>query len=58
MNTVSGLVRVKCAIVFIILMIASIGPVPITSGVGLYVVIFRPAWFKRLVDNIYLGKNG
>ncbi len=57
MNTVSNLARVKCAVVFIILMIFSIGPIPITSAIGLYVVIFRPAWLKKLVDTIYMDKS-
>lgn len=57
MNRVSSLARIKCAIAFIILMIISIGPIPVTSTIGLLVVIFRPAWFKKLVDNIYADKR-
>ena len=57
MNTVSSWARIKCAIVFIIFMIFSIGPIPITSMIGLFVVIFRPTWFKKLVDNIYADKS-
>lgn len=48
--------RLKCALIFIIFMVFSIGPIPITSTLGLWVVIFRPAWFKRLVDTIYADK--
>jgi type III secretory pathway component EscS len=58
MNTVSSWVRIKCAIVFIVFMIFSVGPIPITSTIGLLVVIFRPIWFKTLVDNIYSDKDG
>ena len=50
---VSTQTRIKCAAVLIIFMIVSIGPIPITSTIGLYVVIVRPAWFKKLVDKIY-----
>jgi hypothetical protein len=57
MNAISGWLRIKCAIVFIILMIFSISPIPITSVIGLFVVIFRPRWFKKLVNNIYADKN-
>ena len=57
MNTVSNISRIKAAIVLIALMMMSIVPVPITSTIGLYVVIFRPLWFKQLVENIYLGKS-
>ncbi|MDT4288065.1 hypothetical protein RO575_00670 [Methylomonas sp. MO1] len=52
----TSLTRIKCAIVFIVFMLFSIGPIPITSSIGLYVVIFRPRWFKELVDKIYNDK--
>ena len=58
MNKVSNWARIKCAIVFIVLMIFSIGPVPVTSTIGLFVVIFRPNWFKKLVLTIYADKDG
>ena len=58
MNAVSSWARIKCAIVLIILMVLSIIPVPITSTIGLLVVIFRPVWFKNLVDDIYADKHG
>lgn len=51
------LTRIQCALVLIIFMIGSIGPIPITSTIGLYVVIFRPAWFKKLVNAIYADVN-
>lgn len=57
MNTTSNWLRIKCAIVLIIFMIFSVSPIPITSTIGLLVVIFRPHWFKKLVDNIYADKN-
>jgi hypothetical protein len=57
MKAVSTWARIKCAIVFIVFMIFSIGPIPVTSAIGLFVVIFRPTWFKRLVDKIYADKN-
>jgi len=58
MNKVSSWARIKCAIVFIVLMIFSIGPGPVTSTIGLFVVIFRPDWFKKLVLTIYADKEG
>lgn len=45
--------RVKTLFVLIILAIIGIGPIPTTSLICIYVVIFRPGWFKTLVDNIY-----
>jgi len=49
--------RIKTALVLIILMLTSVVPIPITSTIGLFVVIFRPGWFKTLVDNIYADKQ-
>lgn len=57
MKAASSWARIKTAIVFIVFIIFSIGPVPITSTIGLLVVIFRPNWFKKLVDTIYADKN-
>lgn len=53
----STVARVKTAIVMIVFMIISIGPIPITSTIGLLIVLFRPQWFKRLVDTIYCDKQ-
>jgi len=55
MKAVSVFARIKCAIVLIIFM--SIPLLPITSTIGLLVVIFRPHWFKKLVDNIYADRD-
>ncbi|BBL58019.1 MULTISPECIES: hypothetical protein [Methylomonas] len=52
MKTSTG-ARLKCAAVFVVFIIFSIGPIPITSALGLYVVIFRPRWFKELVAKVY-----
>ncbi|WNB77458.1 hypothetical protein [Methylomonas koyamae] len=49
----STVARLKCAAVFVVFIIFSIGPIPITSALGLYVVIFRPRWFKELVAKVY-----
>ncbi|WFP51569.1 hypothetical protein PL263_05950 [Methylomonas sp. EFPC3] len=49
----SSATRFKCAAVFVVFMIFSVGPIPITSALGLYVVIFRPRWFKELVNRVY-----
>lgn len=48
--------RITCIIVLIVLVLIEIGPIPVTGMIGLYVVIFRPFWFKELVDRIYAGK--
>jgi hypothetical protein len=53
----STLARIKTALVLIVLMAVSIVPIPVTSTLGLLIVIFRPNWFKRLVDAIYCDKQ-
>jgi len=41
-------------IAFLLAMVGfSFLPVPGTTLIMLYVVIFRPRWFKRVVDSIY-----
>lgn len=55
--TASSITRIKCALVFVVLMIFSVGPIPITSSIGLYVVLFRPDWFKKLVEAIYADSH-
>ncbi|HUL11717.1 MAG TPA: hypothetical protein VLU73_06065 [Methylococcaceae bacterium] len=51
-------IRIKCAIVLIMLTLLGIGPMPITSVIGLYVVFARPRWFKELVLAIYAEDHG
>lgn len=45
--------RLICFIVLLILTVLDLGPFPLASLVGIYVVLMRPAWFKNLVDDIY-----
>jgi hypothetical protein len=53
MNTQSLFTRFKCAVVLLLFAVLGLGPFPITSLLGVYVVIFRPQWFKNLVARIY-----
>ena len=58
MKAVSVVARLKCALVLLLFMSLSIIPMlPITSTLGLFIVIFRPLWFKKLVDKVYADKN-
>jgi len=58
MKAVSVIARLKCALVLLLFMSLSIIPMlPITSTLGLFIVIFRPLWFKKLVDKVYADKN-
>jgi hypothetical protein len=45
--------RIKLLIVLVLLTVLGIGPMPVTSVIGIYVVLFRPAWFKRMVMKLY-----
>ncbi len=47
------LARILTLTVLLVMMITDIGPIPTTSLLCLYAVIFRPQWFKWLVDEIY-----
>ena len=55
MIAASIVARIKCALVLIIFMLIPL--FPITGTIGLFIVFFRPMWFKKLVDNVYASKN-
>ncbi|HYE38273.1 hypothetical protein [Methylocaldum sp.] len=45
--------KVKCLIVLVLLTVIGLGPIPLTSVIGIYIVIRRPPWFKDLVLKLY-----
>lgn len=45
--------RFKWFCIVLTLTIIEIGPVPLMGLVLLYVLAFRPLWFKDLIDRIY-----
>jgi len=45
--------RLRLVVVLVLLTILGIGPMPVTSVVGIYIVLFRPAWFRRMVLKLY-----
>ena len=47
--------RLKCALVIIVFMLIPI--IPITGAIGLFILIFRPIWFKKLIDRVYVNKK-
>ena len=55
MIEVSIVARIKCAVVLIVFMVIPL--LPITATIGLFILIFRPIWFKKLVDSVYADKN-
>ena len=54
MNKVSLFTKlVICFITLVVLIVLHIIPLPILELLILYIMIFRPRWFKNLVDQIY-----
>lgn len=45
--------RLLCLVVLLALVVLEIGPIPITGLLLVWVVLFRPLWFYRLVLTIY-----
>ncbi|MEN8260177.1 MAG: hypothetical protein ABFS02_06245 [Pseudomonadota bacterium] len=55
MNSVALGARIKTALALIVLSVVGMGPIPVTSTIGLLIVIFRLRWFKDLVERINAG---
>lgn len=55
MRTSSLMARMKCGLVLILFMLIPV--IPITGTIGLFILIFRPIWFRTLVDNVYADKD-
>lgn len=45
--------RIVTLFLLIVLAITDIGPVPTVSLICIYIILFRPQWFKTLIDKIY-----
>ena len=57
MNAISNQARLIAALALIVFAFLGVGPIPITSTIGMFIVIFRPKWFKKFVDTVYTGKG-
>lgn len=55
MKAGSFMVRIQCALILLIFMVIPV--IPITGVIGLFILIFRPLWFRKLVDNVYADKD-
>jgi len=55
MRAASLIARIKCGLVLIIFMLIPV--IPITGTIGLFILIFRPIWFRKLVENVYADKD-
>lgn len=51
------LIRLKYVLIMGMLILIEIGPVPIVPMVGLFIVVFRPYWFKAAVDRLYAAHH-
>jgi hypothetical protein len=50
--------RIKCFLALLGLFILDIAPVPVTSTIGLIIVLARPRWFYVMVEDIYFRMKG
>lgn len=53
MSTHATFTRFKWFVIIMLLTVVEIGPFPLMGLTLLYVIAFRPRWFKALVDQIY-----
>lgn len=45
--------RIEWLLVLLVMMLIDIGPFPFTAAICLYILLFRPRWFKKWVDRLY-----
>jgi len=48
--------RLKWFLALIFMMIIDLGPIPFTASLLMFVFMFRPIWFRKLIDKLYLDK--
>jgi hypothetical protein len=49
--------RIRCLLVLLAPAIVGFGPISMTGLIGMYVVVRRPAWFGKVVDELYAGST-
>ena len=47
------LIRFECLLILFIFMLIDIGPIPVTALISILIVLFRPHWFRKIVELIY-----
>ena len=50
-----NIAQLKLSLTFSVFAIIGFGPVSPGCLIGIYIVIFRPSWFWRLIQALYLG---
>jgi len=53
MSNAACWVHIKWTVIILLFMIIDIGPIPFTASICLYIVWFRPQWFKDVVEKVY-----
>ena len=53
MNHAGFIPRIKCFFILLLLMIVDISPIPVLEIICMFILLFRPRWFKELIDRIY-----
>ncbi|WP_175463766.1 MULTISPECIES: hypothetical protein [Methylomonas] len=53
MSTHSYWLRIKLLFAVAVLTVLEIGPIPLFGLLLIWVIVFRPRWFKALLDRIY-----
>ena len=53
MNNHRIAVQIKCLLALLVLFVIDIGPFPITAATCLFIIIFKPRWFIKMVDTLY-----
>jgi hypothetical protein len=48
--------RLKWLLILLIMVIIDIGPFPFTALILFSIFIYRPIWFKKLIDKLYANK--
>ena len=48
--------QIQCLCVFSVFAVIGFGPISPGCLIGMYVVAMRPAWFQRLLGDLYAGK--
>jgi hypothetical protein len=47
--------RLKWFIILLLMFLLDFSPIPASASVFVYVFIFKPRWFKDIVDRLYRG---
>jgi hypothetical protein len=55
MKTKSFFWKLKWLVIILLMFALDFSPVPVSASVFLYVFLFKPLWFKEVIDRLYAG---